>query len=266
MEYSYFIIFTDAIRFIIGPMNLSYCFIKTIWRSYYATSSLLYFDLIAIVRYVFIFHLKNPSAFRDDFWIVFINAWIMGASLIFNFAWFYKADHQIINYYMCTGTDPTEDFKKPLKLYAAVEIGSLLVHLLVYLRIAVYKFGLAEPTKAVGMSQVKNFFLSKDDKNSIASLATNILNVVGLCLLLGAGAFFSMIPPSEMKNYSRELLFSYLVLTTLSFSIFLIAFYTNHRPLRKAALKAFGSSISRGEEILLRWTNRWHSKGSLDSP
>ena len=252
MEYCYFIIFSDAIRFIFGPMNSSYCFVKTIWRSYYATSSLLYYDFITIIRYVFIFHLKNPFAFKDDFWIVFINAWIKGASLIFNFVWFYKADHQIINYYMCTGTDPTEDFKKPLKLYAAVEIGSLLVHLLVYLRIAVYKVGVAEPAQTIGMSQVKIFFLSEDDENSIASLATNILNIVGLCLLLGASAFFSMIPPSEMKNYSRELLITYLVLPPLSFSIFLVAFYTNHRALRKTALTDLGTSLGRVEEIMLR--------------
>jgi hypothetical protein len=71
----------------------------------------------------------------------FINWWITGASLIFNFAWFFKADHQIINYYLCSGVDPTEDFEKPLKLYMTAELGSLLIQILVYVRIRIFKLG-----------------------------------------------------------------------------------------------------------------------------
>ena len=190
-----------------------------------------------------------------------MNAWIRGASVIFNFAWFYKAEHQIFNYYMCSGADPTEDFKKPLKLYATVEVGSLLLHLLVYLRIGVYRVGL---TQAAGMSQVKNFFLSKVAENSIASLATNILNVVGLCLLLGTSAYLSKMAPSEMKNYSWQILIAYLVMPPLCFAIFIVAFYTNHRPLRKTALIAFCNCIGRWEEILLWWANRWPSKDTFN--
>ena len=29
---------------------------------------LLFFDCIVVARYVYIFHLRNPAAFQDDFW------------------------------------------------------------------------------------------------------------------------------------------------------------------------------------------------------
>jgi hypothetical protein len=31
LEYSYFIIFTDALRFVTGPMHEKLCFAKTVW-------------------------------------------------------------------------------------------------------------------------------------------------------------------------------------------------------------------------------------------
>jgi hypothetical protein len=43
----------------------------------------LYFDLIILSRYVYIFHLKNPAAFDDDFWALFLNLWVTFASLCF---------------------------------------------------------------------------------------------------------------------------------------------------------------------------------------
>jgi len=90
-------------------------------------------------RYLFVFHFKNPSAFKEDFWYRFLSTWIYGASWIFNGAWFYKAEHQIINYCMCCGQDPTEDFKKPLKLYATTELCSIFINVIVYLRVHCYK-------------------------------------------------------------------------------------------------------------------------------
>jgi hypothetical protein len=37
---------------------------------------LLFFDGIILARYVYIFRLKNPAAFPDDFWHRFLNTWI----------------------------------------------------------------------------------------------------------------------------------------------------------------------------------------------
>ena len=46
--------------------------------------------------------------------------------------------HQPIKYYICTGLDPTEDFKKPIKIYGIVEIGSLVFNIFVAAKI--YRF------------------------------------------------------------------------------------------------------------------------------
>jgi hypothetical protein len=41
------------------------------------------FNAIVIVKYIFRFHMKNPTVLQDDFWRVFINLWILGVSSIF---------------------------------------------------------------------------------------------------------------------------------------------------------------------------------------
>jgi hypothetical protein len=38
----------------------------------------IFFNMAVIVRYLFIFHSKNPTAIQDDFWIVFLNLWASG--------------------------------------------------------------------------------------------------------------------------------------------------------------------------------------------
>ncbi len=235
LEYILFILFTDALRFITGPMNAKYCFIKTIWRSSYVTTTMLHFDFIALTRYLFIFHLKNPFVFKDNFWIVFVNIWVRGASIIFNAAWFYQAEHQIINYYLCSGIDPTEDFKKPLKLYATTELGSILINLFVYIRIKFYKMRHQEKAQP-SQAQQKYLFLSGDMTNSIATVTTNLLNLISLILMLLGVALLSNIPPTELYNYKNEIYYVYLVSPTLAIGVFLSAYYIRHKPLRNAAL------------------------------
>ncbi len=251
LEYTYFILLTDTIRFITGPMNAKYCFVKTIWRSSYVTSALLYFDLIALTRYLFIFHLKNPSSFKEDFWIVFVNAWVRGASIIFNVAWFYQAEHQIINYYLCSGIDPTEDFKKPLKLYSTTELGSVLINLLVYVRIKYYKKSHQENAQAGRSVHLKKLFLTDDFKNSIPSLATNLFHLTSLCILVCGSMYLSKVSVSELKDYRNSIFFFYLIGTPLAFAASLSAYFIRNKPLRNASWIHFQDLLSHLQEHLV---------------
>jgi hypothetical protein len=39
---------------------------------------MVFFNMGVIVRYLFTFHSKNPTAIQDDFWLVFLNLWASG--------------------------------------------------------------------------------------------------------------------------------------------------------------------------------------------
>ena len=222
---------TYSQRIFIGPLPHFFCFMKTIIRSCYATQFFLYIDAISVIKYIFIFWLKNPAAFRDEFWIIFFNSWIKGFSFIFNFVWFFTAEHQIINFYICSGNDPTEDLKKPLNVYGTVEFSSMLLQIIIYLRIKFYKF---QTMKKHQRSNFKRSFLIDVSKQSLATMATNFLNVITVCLSLLIAGILSRMNADEIVQHQNLILFAYLILPALFSYFFLLVFYIRHPKLRKA--------------------------------
>ena len=214
---------------------------KTIIRSCSITQFFLYIDTIAVIKYIFIFWLKNPAAFRDEFWIIFINAWIKGFGFIYNFVWFFKAEHQIINFYICTGKDPTEDLKKPLIIYNTVEISSIVLKILVSLRIKFYKF---QTMNEQERSSFKNSFLFDVSKQSLATLTTNFLNVITIVLAIQIPAILSKMNADEMVQHQDLILFAYLILPALFGYFVPLVFYIRHQKLRIAIWNEFMEMIS----------------------
>ena len=222
---------THSQRIFIGPLPHFFCFFKTIIRSCFVTQLFLYIDAISVINYIFIFWLKNPAAFRDEFWIIFFNAWIKGFGFIFNFVWFFTAEHQLINFYICTGKDPTEDLKKPLNIHSVVEISSFLLQIMIYLRIKFYKF---QTMKKQQRSNFKRSFLTDVSKQSLATMATNFLNVITICLSLVIPRILSEMNADEMVQHQNLILFAYLILPALFGYFFLFVFYIRHQKLRAA--------------------------------
>ena len=54
-----------------------YCYTYLMLRNALAIQVILHLDSIVIIRYIFIFLLKNPMNFQDDFWCLFINLWVV---------------------------------------------------------------------------------------------------------------------------------------------------------------------------------------------
>jgi hypothetical protein len=67
----------------------------------------LFCDAVTSARFLFIFHLKNPARFHDDFWHLFINTWIVGFGVISQFVFVYLPGVQPISFYICAGIDPS---------------------------------------------------------------------------------------------------------------------------------------------------------------
>ena len=65
-----------------GPFPPWICFIDTVIRNVFVMQGLMYLDAIIIARYVFLFHVKNPTALQDDFWRLFLNCWTLGVGII----------------------------------------------------------------------------------------------------------------------------------------------------------------------------------------
>ena len=68
---------TDMLLYFYKPLPDWYCNIIYILRNSLILLSVIYTDLILIVKYIFIFWMKNPLSFQDDFWYLFVNIWVV---------------------------------------------------------------------------------------------------------------------------------------------------------------------------------------------
>ena len=234
IEYSCIIQITETIRFGIGPLPEWFCFLKTILRNAYVTQVFLYFDTIALTRYLFIFWLKNPAAFNSDFWILFLNIWIRGASLIFNGVWSIKSEHQMISFYVCSGIDPTEDFKVPLKLYAGIELGSIVINVFVWIKVQMYKRR-STKTNVTDRRHLnwKKVFLTEFHYESVANFTTSLANLLIIFFLALSVVYLSSVKPNEMQYYQKALYLQYLVAPCFASILFVAVYYLRHKLLRQ---------------------------------
>ena len=72
----------ELFRIWFGPFPTLLCNLQLVIKNGLAIQLLLTFDTISILRYIFIFWLKNPYSFCDDFWTTFLNLWMFSFSLI----------------------------------------------------------------------------------------------------------------------------------------------------------------------------------------
>ena len=72
----------EIYRFSLGPLPSSVCCFQNLIKCSFLVIIFLLTDAVVITRYVYIFWLKNPASFRDEFWLCFTTAWIYGIALI----------------------------------------------------------------------------------------------------------------------------------------------------------------------------------------
>ena len=95
----------DIIRYLYGPLPKHLCLLARIIKSAIFFQTFLYFDLIVVTRYAYIFWLKNPVGFDDNFLFLFLNLWVMMISYLSKFSQHMTMSRQTMSYYFCCGTD-----------------------------------------------------------------------------------------------------------------------------------------------------------------
>jgi hypothetical protein len=66
------------IRYLTVPFPFVLCQLDYLLKNVIMQKGLMFVDFILIVRYLFTFHSKNPTAVQEDFWVLFMNMWTIG--------------------------------------------------------------------------------------------------------------------------------------------------------------------------------------------
>jgi hypothetical protein len=97
----------EIMRYMTGPLPNWFCFWHYALKNTIAIQEILYFGIIAVVRYLFIFSIRNPATFQDEFWNFFINIQVVSFGFLSQVIFACLPGRQPLTFYFCTGDIPS---------------------------------------------------------------------------------------------------------------------------------------------------------------
>jgi hypothetical protein len=226
----------DMIRYFSRPFNQSVCFILLTIKTTIAMQVFLFFDTINISSYVFIFWLKNPLNFQDDFWSTFVNLWIISFSLISQFVYVFLPGRQPLNFYICSGSFEANSYYKLAKKtnWSAliVQVISILLHIFVNIRVKRYK-------KVTQVTSFQHLEILYTEKRNITDIVTTASNVISMGMSSIIVVSFNSISPEQANLYPYHLIvyFFHLVVPFVIYSCISLMYYIRQPIMRKTLLR-----------------------------
>ncbi len=123
----------------VGPLQHSFCYIHTVVRQSLICSILMYIDAIIVFRYIYIFKLRNPVAFNNEFWCLFVSVWIHTFNFILMVSANILSNYQSLSNFICTGKVTGLPHELSGKGAAFFAFSSAIIHFVINLKIYIYK-------------------------------------------------------------------------------------------------------------------------------
>ncbi len=97
----------EILQYVTGSLPNWLCFWHYVIKNSIAMQEILFLDIITLVRYMFVFSIKNPATFQDKFWNFFINIVVVSFSFLSQVIFASLPGRQPLTYYFCTGDIPS---------------------------------------------------------------------------------------------------------------------------------------------------------------
>ena len=188
-----------------------------------------------MVRYIYIFHLKNAAGVNNEFWNMFINLWIFFTMTISNGVNWFLPGLYSNTYEMCTCT--FQDYRLHPKfdnINSVLTMVTVTVYAIVSARIKIYNKkakSMVHPTEQTKLA--KNKF--------IADITLTIGPALLLIFVFLANYFLSTtrsnISNNQYPSYYLVIHAQYLISLPLILAIFVILFYAKNKNVKKVLLR-----------------------------
>ena len=191
------------IRYSVGAFPHFFCYLDLLARPGFVTFQLLILDAICIIRYIFVFHLKNPTATQADFWSLYILLCLFGFSVISHGVFIFLPGNNPNYFYICLGEIPPNHSYTETKFNWVLSIVlflTVVAHILVAVRYQIYRY---QEKKQITVSFLtfQTVTQSNINKASMASFSTNVLGV--FCIL------FTSVVPQRINNIDLQMFNTY---------------------------------------------------------
>ena len=224
---------TNIIRFLFGPWSTGICFANIVVKQSLRTQIVLLFNAISVSKYIFVFHLKNPMAVKDDFWSCFLNLTIILFSLIFNYVINVLPGRMPNAFYSCSDTDQTPYANLPQRTNGHLEVLSIFLHLCIKLKIYLFKSKKVNPEAGPIQNSYRSSVVNPD---LIADVGSSLIGVIlfGMFAILNLKVNrFTQLELNLYPNYYFMIAFQLFVPPVMSLCLS-IMYYCRHSLLRNA--------------------------------
>jgi len=209
---------TSLIRYLSGPFPVLLCQLEYLNKNVMTLILILLINFILIIRYIFIFKSKNPTAVQDEFWILFLGIWIVGFALICQTTTLIFPGKEPMTFYLCVGKIPKSLIDMKVKNNASfnfVSLIALICYIFVHIKLIIHRYkgnqqaGRAHPqqlpTQPTCHSGLQNIFLNRMKQENLFSLSSNAVAITVLVLSGIAPNVINRTDPNIMDIYPNYL-------------------------------------------------------------
>ena len=221
-------------------MSVNVCRFNYFLKHTLTVQGLMFLNCIIISRYIFIFWLKNPAAFQDDFWNPFVNIWIILFSVVSQIVFEGMLGKDTLNQHICTGlSPPLLDLKKlEFNKFNAFFIPmSLLLHIVLMVKIKLFKNKIKNIKDIHPRSKLAELMLM--DQQSLTDLTTNILTVVCAAMATYLSLAVRYNDVTDFNEYPFYLLEYYykMIRPPLFINLVLAIYFVRHKELSQSFIR-----------------------------
>ena len=223
----------EIFRYLYGPLPAFFCFWFHVFRNAVTLQLAMLLDLIIIIRYLFVFWLKNPGNFYDNFWTVFIHIWTFGFCLITQWMVLYLPGNKPLLVCFCSGINLSDGQSGAPKniLIKIVHLCSFILLLAMFIRIE--KFRQIDHIPTTWSGNQKRFFLSATEDKFISSYLIYLMVIVNMIIGNALVMKINSLTPYEANlypNYMFVITFQLISPIEIAGSVVLV-YYLKHKKL-----------------------------------
>ena len=226
------------------------------------TQSMLFLDCIMLTRYAFIFWLKNPAAFRDDFWSLVINIWVTIFSLVVQIVFEVMLGTDSSHFYICTGSappalSPGQKLAKKFNFNNFLQTSTLLIHFVILLKIQVYKSKKITPNQTLHPRSTQ-FWLVSLENDSLSDMTTNFITTICFVMIGVSQIQINHVNLKDLNHYPNYLYeyFYRMIRVPLMYHLLIFVLYIRNPVLRKTVAREVQSwlrdNLGRRGEVFFR--------------
>ena len=244
ISYIIFVYIPDGVRYLIGPLNETFCDVHFFLKNMISNCILLTLDGIIFLRYIIIFKLFNFAVVNDDLLsqflqmaIIALGFWMAGVKRI-------SIGKMPIGYYMCSGKDPSLEYGKDASAtigkkydtFGLLVVISLVTNIFALGRIFFYQRKIEKSTKQIELGSIKRMgdnrnqdgnmaltdqgnYAARHMPKSMADLTTQILCILINLISVVVNGVIASIEPIELNDYRNRWLTYYIQIIGIAIAI-----------------------------------------------